>query len=43
MSGARATLTLDEASEKWGVKVTRVEIREIDPPNGRVRSASARD
>jgi len=23
---------LDEASEKWSVKVTRVEIREIDPP-----------
>jgi regulator of protease activity HflC (stomatin/prohibitin superfamily) len=25
-------LVLDEATEKWGVKVTRVELREIEPP-----------
>jgi regulator of protease activity HflC (stomatin/prohibitin superfamily) len=25
-------VVLDEATEKWGVKVTRVELREIEPP-----------
>jgi regulator of protease activity HflC (stomatin/prohibitin superfamily) len=25
-------MVLDEATEKWGVKVTRVELREIEPP-----------
>ncbi len=29
---ARLREILDEATEKWGVKVTRVELRRIDPP-----------
>jgi regulator of protease activity HflC (stomatin/prohibitin superfamily) len=32
---------LDEATDKWGVKVTRVEIQKIDPPRD-MRSTSAR-
>jgi regulator of protease activity HflC (stomatin/prohibitin superfamily) len=32
---------LDEATEKWGVKVTRVELREIEPPHG-IKDAMAK-
>jgi regulator of protease activity HflC (stomatin/prohibitin superfamily) len=33
-------IVLDEATEKWGVKVTRVELREIEPPAS-IRNAMA--
>ncbi len=32
---------MDEATDKWGVKVTRVEIQKIDPPNDIVSAMSA--
>ena len=32
---------LDEATDKWGVKVNRVEIQKIDPPNDIVNAMSA--
>ncbi|MHA7631249.1 SPFH domain-containing protein [Corallococcus sp. M7] len=34
-------MVLDEATEKWGVKVTRVELREIEPPQA-IKSAMAK-
>lgn len=34
-------IVLDEATEKWGVKVTRVELREIEPPSG-IKDAMAK-
>lgn len=34
-------VVLDEATEKWGVKVTRVELREIEPP-GTIKEAMAK-
>jgi regulator of protease activity HflC (stomatin/prohibitin superfamily) len=33
--------TMDDATDKWGVKVTRVEIQKIDPPNDIVNAMSA--
>lgn len=33
--------TMDEATDKWGVKVTRVEIQKIDPPTDIVNAMSA--
>ncbi|MFC1976892.1 SPFH domain-containing protein [Chloroflexota bacterium] len=30
---AALTITLDEATDKWGVKVLRVEVKEISPPS----------
>ena len=29
---SRITLILDEATDKWGIKVSRVEVKNIDPP-----------
>ncbi|MCP3162255.1 SPFH domain-containing protein [Myxococcus qinghaiensis] len=37
----RLRMVLDEATEKWGVKVTRVELREIEPPQA-IKSAMAK-
>ncbi|AKF81537.1 Regulator of protease activity HflC, stomatin/prohibitin superfamily [Myxococcus fulvus] len=37
----RLRIVLDEATEKWGVKVTRVELREIEPPQA-IKSAMAK-
>jgi regulator of protease activity HflC (stomatin/prohibitin superfamily) len=34
-------MVLDEATEKWGVKVTRVELREIEPPQA-IKEAMAK-
>ncbi len=34
-------VVLDEATEKWGVKVTRVELREIEPPSA-IKEAMAK-
>ncbi|WP_255208420.1 SPFH domain-containing protein [Myxococcus sp. AM009] len=34
-------IVLDEATEKWGVKVTRVELREIEPPQA-IKAAMAK-
>ncbi|WP_224363322.1 SPFH domain-containing protein [Hyalangium versicolor] len=34
-------MVLDDATEKWGVKVTRVELREIEPP-GAIKEAMAK-
>nr|WP_225937600.1 SPFH domain-containing protein [Myxococcus sp. RHSTA-1-4] len=34
-------MVLDEATEKWGVKVTRVELREIEPPQA-IKAAMAK-
>jgi regulator of protease activity HflC (stomatin/prohibitin superfamily) len=34
-------VVLDEATEKWGVKVTRVELREIEPPTS-IKEAMAK-
>ncbi|QSQ15796.1 SPFH domain-containing protein [Myxococcus landrumensis] len=34
-------MVLDDATEKWGVKVTRVELREIEPPQA-IKSAMAK-
>jgi len=36
----RLRVVLDEATEKWGVKVTRVELKEIEPPP-QIKSAMA--
>jgi regulator of protease activity HflC (stomatin/prohibitin superfamily) len=33
-------MTLDEATDKWGVKVTRVEVKEIQPPKDITESMS---
>ena len=33
-------MTLDEATDKWGVKVTRVEVKEIQPPRDITESMS---
>jgi regulator of protease activity HflC (stomatin/prohibitin superfamily) len=38
---AKLRAVLDEATEKWGVKVTRVELREIEPPQG-IKDAMAK-
>ncbi|NPC82787.1 SPFH/Band 7/PHB domain protein, partial [Pyxidicoccus fallax] len=38
---AKLRMVLDEATEKWGVKVTRVELREIEPPQA-IKSAMAK-
>jgi len=38
---SKLRMVLDEATEKWGVKVTRVELREIEPPQA-IKSAMAK-
>jgi len=38
---SKLRLVLDEATEKWGIKVTRVELREIEPPQA-IKSAMAK-
>ncbi len=38
---SKLRMVLDEATEKWGVKVTRVELREIEPPHA-IKEAMAK-
>jgi regulator of protease activity HflC (stomatin/prohibitin superfamily) len=38
---SKLRIVLDEATEKWGVKVTRVELKEIEPPD-QIKQAMAK-
>ncbi|MCL2625287.1 MAG: SPFH/Band 7/PHB domain protein [Cystobacterineae bacterium] len=38
---SKLRMVLDEATEKWGIKVTRVELREIEPPQA-IKAAMAK-